>query len=401
MDAQKSRALRAARLIEAGVLANSDLGQLAKRLHISDRQLRRIMVDEIGVTPLEYAQTCRLLSAKRLLTDTRLPIGEIALVSGFKSVRRLNTVFRERYSLTPSDLRRRNRPGKTTMIRSELAYRPPFSWSHHLDFLRHRRIEGVEIIDENSYSRTAQFDGVSGVVKVSHSPDHPRLVVEVSEGLAAALPKVIGQVKRVFDLDANPAVINEALGELAAQNPGIRLPGAFDGFEAAVRAILGQQVSVKFATTLAGRLAAKFGTEIETGIPGLTHIFPTASRLSEVTQDDIASCGVIGSRSRAIAALAKEVASERLQLHPLADYEETRDRLLAIPGIGPWTAEYLCMRALSCPDAFPCEDLGVFKALGTKDRRRTTELMEKYRPWRAYAVMHLWKSLSPATPDQD
>jgi AraC family transcriptional regulator of adaptative response / DNA-3-methyladenine glycosylase II len=393
VDAQRSLALKAARLIESGALADMDLEQLALRLQISDRHLRRVMVEELGVTPVAYAQTCRLLSAKRMLTDTRLPVGEIALVSGFKSVRRMNTVFQERYALTPTDLRRSGYT-EVSSISSELGYRPPFDWAHHLDFLRNRRIEGVELIDADSYRRTARFGKSEGIVRVSHLSNRTRLVVEVSDGLAAALPKVISGVRRLFDVDANPAVINEALGDLAASHPGIRLPGAFHGFEAAVRAILGQQVSVKFATQLAGGIAARFGAPIETGIGGLTHVFPSAARLAEASQDDVASCGVIGSRARAILVLAKEVASERLVLSPLADYEETREKLVKIPGIGPWTAEYLCMRALGWPDAFPCEDLGVFKAFGTRDRKRSLEMAERYRPWRAYAVMHLWKSLS-------
>jgi AraC family transcriptional regulator of adaptative response / DNA-3-methyladenine glycosylase II len=274
-----------------------------------------------------------------------------------------------------------------------LEYKPPFEFERDLEFLRHRSIKGVERIDQHTYARTAQIEGQVGWLLVRHDPDRPRLQVAISESLVPFGSAIAERVRVVFDLDADPQIINSCLGSLALENPGLRLPGAFDGFEAAIRAILGQQITVAFATILAGRLAQKFGTPVETPVPELLFSFPTPQRIAACTQDEIASCGVIGSRSRAIIILSQELTAGRLDLKIGADYAKTRENLLKIPGIGPWTAEYLCMRALHHPDAFPAQDLGVLKALGVKKGGDTEALVEHLRPWRSYAVMHLWTSL--------
>jgi AraC family transcriptional regulator of adaptative response / DNA-3-methyladenine glycosylase II len=393
VDAQRSRARLATRLIDSGFLETSSLSGLALRLNVSDRQLRRQMQDELGFSPVKYAQTHRLLTAKRLLTDTGRPIGEIALMSGFQSVRRLNAIFKDRYAFSPKELREGKKPDQGSSTVAELSYRPPFAWIDHLQFLKNRLIQGVEFVDDLSYSRTVAIDGRTGYVRVSEANRPHRLRIELSESLAPVLTRVLRRIKRVFDLDANPIAINDVLGELSTSNPGLRLPGAFDGFEMAVRAILGQQVTVKFATTLAGRLSEAFGQNLETNHPELRSVFPTAVRLAECSQDDIARLGIIGSRARAIIALSTAISEKRLDLSPLAHFESTRSELLKLPGIGPWTAEYICMRALGYPDAFPAKDVGLLKALNVTTAQEAEILAEKYRPWRAYAVIHLWRSL--------
>ena len=461
VDAVRSRARKAARLIETGGLDGINLDAFAAQLGISERQLRRAMKEELGVAPAELAQTHRLLNAKRLLTDTRLPVGEVAMASGYSSLRRFNATFRERYGLTPTDLRKRARTASQNVVCCELFYRPPFDWDFLVRFLGNRRIAGVETIDEAGYARTVSIGGRTGCVRVTHRAERNSLAVQVSETLSPVLPKILDRVRRLFDLDADPAAISAVLGELAAPHPGTRLPGAFDGFEAVVRAILGQQVSVSFATILAGRFAEAFGTPLErmtphrvaggsdycgcapevplsrfadsptslaeergtagemTKLPAsvdcsaastrpnamerlhcgsgeLRYVFPTPEALAERTQDDVAKLGIIGSRARAILAVARELSEKRLQLNPAADYDATKEALLAIPGLGPWTAEYVSMRALSYPDAFPAGDLGVLKALGTRSQAEAIRSVEAYRPWRAYAAIHLWRSLEPA-----
>ena len=396
VDVVRSRARKAARLIETGGLDEMNLDEFAAQLGVSERQLRRAMKQELGVGPAELAQTHRLLNAKRLLTDTRMPVGEVALASGYSSLRRFNASFRERYNLTPTDLRKRAAKGTGQSVKCELFYRPPFDWDFLIGFLGHRRIEGVEWIDDGRYSRTTRIGNHGGWLTVTHQPNRNSVSVELSESLCPVLPKVLDRVRRLFDLDADPAAINGTLGELACENPGTRLPGAFDGFEAITRAIVGQQVSVKFATTLAGRIADAFGGEIETHCPALRYVFPGPEAIADCTQDDVAKLGIIGSRARAIIGVAQELTTKRLLLNPAADYEATKNALVALPGLGPWTAEYVAMRALSYPDAFPAGDLGVLKALGTRNQKEAQERAERYRPWRAYAAIHMWRSLAPA-----
>jgi AraC family transcriptional regulator of adaptative response / DNA-3-methyladenine glycosylase II len=398
VDANRRLAQSAARFIEDDRLEDASLVDLAVSLAVTDRHLRRVFQQEFGVSPVEYAQTQRLLLAKRLLTDTRLPVVDVAMASGFASLRRFNHLFRTRYRMTPSDLRRNAATaGPAERLAFDLAYRPPYDWDAMLAFLRRRAIAEVESVDGRSYVRTVRVERhgklFSGWIEVAPSRKRSTLRVAMSASLAGALPVVLARVKHLFDLACRPDEIADALGPLAAARPGLRLPGAIDGFEIAVRAILGQQVTVKAATTISGRFVRAFGEPFVTPHAALSRLFPLPAAVAALDPSDIAACGIIAARARAIVALAREVAAGRLQLHPGADVDATVAALEALPGFGPWTAQYIAMRALAWPDAFPHPDVAVLKAMREPDARRALALSEQWRPWRAYAVLHLWKSL--------
>jgi len=400
VDASSRLAQAAASLIEDRTLDAEGLEAVASHLGITDRHLRRAFGAEFGVSPVEFAQTQRLLLAKRLLTDTALPVTEIAFASGFGSLRRFNALFKQRYRLQPGQLRRHMRAAAepaADALNFELSFRPPYDWPAVSAFLGARAIAGVESFEEGCYRRTVRVvleqKEYLGWIAVSLSPKKPALRVAVSASLARVLPPVLSRVKALMDLACNPNEVALALGALAQKRPGMRVPGAFDGFEVAVRAILGQQVSVGAARTVAGRLAAALGDPVETPFGALTTVFPTATRVAETPPGRIARLGMPGARARSVLALARAVANGGLVLMPNADIEATLERLRALPGVGEWTAQYIAMRALAWPDAFPNTDLGVMKALGEKDARRVLAAGEAWRPWRAYAVMHLWNSL--------
>jgi len=402
VDANRRLAQSAARLIEDGRLQDSSLADLASGLGVTDRHLRRVFQQEFGVSPVEYAQTQRLLLAKRLLTDTNLSVVDIAMASGFASLRRFNHLFRERYRMTPGALRRSRTAGAgSDRLAFDLAYRPPYDWPAMLAFLERRAIRGVEEVARGRYRRSirlpvagARRDEVrAGWIEVAPSPRRSALRVTVSAGLAAAIPAVLARMKSLFDLACRPDEIAAVLGPLAEARPGLRLPGAVDGFEIAVRAILGQQVTVSAAATLAARFTREFGDPIETPHAGITTLFPVASRVVSLAEADIARLGIVRSRARALLALAHEVAAGRLRLDPSADVDATVAALDALPGVGPWTAQYVAMRALAWPDAFPHPDVAVVKAMGATPPARALAEAEAWRPWRSYAVMHLWKSL--------
>ena len=394
VDANRRLAQSAARMIEDGKLQDSSLEDLAAALDVTDRHLRRVFQEEFGVAPVEYAQTQRLLLAKRLLTDTSLSVLDIAMASGFASLRRFNHLFRTRYRMTPGELRRsapkRDHPDA---LGFDLAYRPPYDWDAMLAFLEKRAIAGVEAIDGHKYLRTVRAESHgkthAGWIGVALAPKRAALRVTVSASLAPALPPVLSRVKHLFDLACRPDEIADALGELAAKHPGLRLPGAMDGFELAVRAIIGQQVTVKAATRIAGRFAEAFGEPIDTPHPSLRSLFPRAGTVAALAPEDIAAKGIIKSRANAIVALAKEMAAGRLKLDPSSEIDETVKALEALPGIGPWTAQYIAMRALAWPDAFPHADVALLKAM----KAMNVKDAERWKPWRAYAVIHLWKSL--------
>jgi AraC family transcriptional regulator of adaptative response / DNA-3-methyladenine glycosylase II len=405
VDANRRLAQSAARLIEDGRLQDTNLAELAGDLAVTDRHLRRVFQQEFGVAPVEYAQTQRLLLAKRLLTDTDMPVLEVAMASGFASLRRFNHLFRERYRMTPGDLRRsRAERRPADRLAFDLAFRPPYDWPSMLAFLAKRVIPGVEAVDVKRYRRTmtlgpgpsprrgARGDEAKGWIEVSPSARRSALRVIVSTGLASALPNVLARVKNLFDLACRPDEIAGALGPLAAGNPGLRLPGAVDGFEIAVRAILGQQVTVKAGTTLASRFAKTFGEPVATPHAGLDTLFPAPERIAAASVDDIARLGIISSRARALIALAGALASGKLRLDPSADVDATVAALNELPGIGPWTAQYIAMRALAWPDAFPHPDVAALKAMNLTGKR-ALDAAEAWRPWRGYAVIHLWKSL--------
>ena len=398
VDATSRLAQAAASLMEDCTLDEAGLDSVAAQLGITDRHLRRAFGTEFGVAPVQFAQTQRLLLAKRLLTDTALPVTEVAFASGFGSVRRFNALFKQRYRLQPGQLRRKaTASGAADVLKFELSFRPPYDWPVVSAFLGARAIAGVEAVEGGRYRRTARIvvgdSEHRGWIEVGLSQKKPALRVSVSASLAKVLPPVLSRVKALMDLACHPAEVAHALGALAKRHPGLRVPGAFDGFEVAVRAILGQQVSVSAARTVAGRFAAAFGDPIETPFAALATVFPAAATVADLPYGRIALLGMPGARARSVVALARAVADGELVLLPNADIEATLERLRALPGVGEWTAQYIAMRSLAWPDAFPHTDLGVMKALCETNAKRVLAAGEAWRPWRAYAVMHLWQSL--------
>jgi len=399
IDASSRLAQGAVDLIESGAMDDGGLARLAERVGVSDRHLRRVFDAEFGVSPIEYAQTQRLLLAKRLLTDTRLPVTDVALASGFASVRRFNALFRERYRMAPSRLRSEAAGDKAAdWLAFELAYRPPYDFDAILAFLRDRAVEGIESVGDAAYVRTvAQRRGdttYAGRVEVRHHPRRHALRVAVSASLSRVVPAVLGRARHAFDLAADPREIGVALGDLARAHPGLRVPGTFDGFELAVRAIVGQQVSVKAARTLLGRLVAAHGESADLPGAGPAKLFPTARTMAALPPADLARIGLTAARTRAVHALAGAVDAGAVSLDAGADVEASMRSLVALPGIGDWTASYVAMRALRWPDAFLAGDLVVRRAMGVASAARAEAASARWRPWRAYAVMHLWKGAS-------
>ena len=397
VDAAERLARGAVNLIENGVMDDGGIEALAARVGVTGRHLRRIFEAEYGVSPVEYAQTQRLLLAKRLLTDTTLPVTEVALASGFASVRRFNDLFRTRYRMAPSRLRRDRAKGAfpATLV-FLLAYRAPYDWKAIHEFLGRRAIAGVESVSEDGYARTVAVRqrGMlhTGRVDVRHAPRRGALAISVAATLAPVVPAVLSRVKHAFDLACDPVQVAQVLGPLAARHPGLRVPGTFDGFELAVRAIVGQQVSVRGARTVLGRLTSAFGTPLAQGDGALTHLFPAPDRLAAAPAAELARVGLTGARARAIIALAQAMTEGALELEPEGDIDATLARLLALPGVGAWTAQYIAMRALRWPDAFPAGDLVVRRMLNTPRPAQALERSRQWQPWRAYAVMHLWRS---------
>jgi AraC family transcriptional regulator, regulatory protein of adaptative response / DNA-3-methyladenine glycosylase II len=376
--------------------ANRDdsVEDLASSLGVSDRHLRRVLLENLGVTPIQLAQTHRLLLAKQLLTDTTLPIIEVAFASGFNSLRRFNALFRERYSLAPKMLREKNRSAKDLpSCICRLFYRPPFDWGSLLAFFSRRVFAGVELVDDEKYQRTVGIASHKGWISVTNDPAQSALRVEVSISLLPVLMQVLARLRRLFDLTATPQQITTHLGSFAENHPGLRVPGAFDGFEMALRAILGQQISVKAATTFAARLTNRFGEPIVSPLPGLTHLTPTASVIAAASVDELTRIGITQSRARSILAMAQAVARGSVTLDVAVSIDQALAKLKELPGIGDWTVQYFAMRVFGWPDAFPYCDLGILKALHTNKPRQALAMAESWRPWRAYAAMHLWKSL--------
>jgi len=395
IDAGSRLAAGAVDLIEGGVLDDEGMAGLAARVGVSDRHLRRLFETEFGVSPIAYAQTHRLLLAKQLLTDSSLPVTEIAHASGFASVRRFNALFASRYRMSPSRLRRAAKPGAVDGLAFELAYRPPYAFDTVLAFLGARAIDGLESVAGRTYTRTLDIarggDVHAGRIAVSHLPRRGALRVVLSPALARVVPAVLARVRQLFDLAADPLEIASALGPLAAGHEGLRVPGAVDGFELATRAIVGQQVSVKAARTLLGRLAATAGAPLDDGLPGPALRFPSAAAIASMPVADLARIGLVRTRADALRRLANEVAGGALRLDPGAEVESTLAALVALPGVGPWTANYIAMRALRWPDAFLAGDLIVRRQLGVRTAAEAERASAAWRPWRAYAVMHLWR----------
>lgn len=399
-DAHRVASLIAYRIDEGMLDDAPGLERVAEQFGWSSRQIRRVVRKELGVSPMELVLTRRLLLAKQLLTETDLAITEVAFASGFASLRRFNDAFSGRYGMPPSRFRKaaeRGIPAGAGSFTLQLSYRPPFDWTALLEFVGRRALVGVESVTGESYARTVRLGAQTGSVLVRHVPERRALAVEISHSLMSAVPPLLGRLRNFFDLSARPDLIAECLRRDAllepalSRRPGLRVPGAFDGFELAVRAILGQQVTVKAATTLAARFVDRFGEPVETPHPGLTRLTPDASRVARASADQIAELGVIESRARGIIAVAHEIVAGRLRLEPGADPGATIDQLTQLPGIGAWTAQYIAMRALRWPDAFPKEDVVVRAALGRVTAAGAEAASERWRPWRSYATMHLWQ----------
>jgi AraC family transcriptional regulator of adaptative response / DNA-3-methyladenine glycosylase II len=396
---------RALRLIAHGGLDESNPDALAARLGIGARQLRRLFATHLGASPVAIARARRVHFARRLLDETELPITQVAFSAGFASIRQFNHAVRATFGAAPSALRKRRAPQASAadgdQLTVRLPYRPPFDWAAMVGFLLPRATPGVEVVTAASYTRTIAIDGVAGTIEVRPGPDgsapsHLCLTVQLPGH--EHLMRVVDRVRRMFDLDADPLPITQHLRSSPELAPhvracaGVRVPGAWDGFELAVRAVLGQQVTVRGATTLAGRLVQKFGLPLgPSGSGMLTHLFPRAAELSCA---DLGSIGLPSARAATIRALAVQVCSGELVLDASSGPDETVSRLCKIPGIGEWTAQYIAMRALNEPDAFPATDLGLRRALGNGagpvSAQSLARLAEGWRPWRAYAAMCLW-----------
>jgi AraC family transcriptional regulator, regulatory protein of adaptative response / DNA-3-methyladenine glycosylase II len=392
---------RALRLIGEGALDSDGVEELADRLGVTARHLRRLFLQHLGATPLDVALTRRVHFAKKLLDETSLSCHEVAFASGFGSLRRFNSQIQRTYSRTPTELRRltrRNAVSDAESYRFRLAYRPPYDWDALLAFLAARATPGVEAVEGSHYRRTVAVDGAHGTIDVSRLESSDGLALEVRFPDPRALLFVVERVRRVFDLGADPAAIAASLGSdpllraPLAKHPGIRTPGGWDGFELGVRAVLGQQISVRAATTIAGRIVSLFGTAVAPS-HGLDHLFPTPA---ELAQAPLERAGVMPSRAAAIRSLACAVADGAVAFGACVDGRATVEKLMELPGFGAFTAEYIAMRALGEPDAFPSGDLILRRAAGDVTSRELDKRSEAWRPWRAYAVMLLWQQATDA-----
>lgn len=394
---------RALRLIEMGALDDASIDALALRLGVGERQLRRLFRQHLGASPVSVAQTRRVLLAKQLIHETRMPMAEIAFASGFGSIRRFNEIFQSLYHRAPSELRRARQPeisvgadGELTLL---LRYRPPYDWEAMLQFLRRRAITGIEEVTDRTYARSIQFDGAQGTVLVEPTGS-AALRVTIRLPALTALPKIIARLRRVFDLAADTDAIaahlakDPALAPLIKARPGLRVPGAWDGFELAVRAVLGQQITVVAASRIAGRLVEKYGEPMARPVGSITHVFPLPQTLAGRKLEDL---GMPRSRVETLSALAAAVVADPHFFDANRDLSEAIAQLRAVKGVGDWTAQYIALRQLREPDAFPHGDVALIRALQACEglRRTSTELLARadvWRPWRAYAAQHLWSA---------
>jgi AraC family transcriptional regulator, regulatory protein of adaptative response / DNA-3-methyladenine glycosylase II len=393
---------RALALIADGGLDGGEAGveALAARLGLGGRQLRRLFQQHLGASPVAVAQTRRVLFAKQLIQETRMPMTEVALAAGFGSIRRFNETFRGLFGRPPSALRRRSAVPSSAAdagVTVRLRYRPPYDWPAMLDHLAVRAVDGVEEVAGGAYRRTVLHEGRLGTVEVRHEPARDNLAVTVRFPCVRALPAVLARVRRVFDVGADIETIgahlsrDPFLARLVARRPGLRAPGGWDGFELAVRAILGQQVTVAAARRLASRLVALCGDVLPRPDGLLSHAFPSPERVAGA---DLGALGMPAARRSALKALAEAAIADGDLFRPLGTVEEAIARLRAIRGVGEWTAQYIALRALRETDAFPAGDVGLLRGAATRGRRPTAAALlqraEHWRPWRAYAAQHLW-----------
>lgn len=382
---------RALRLIAEGALDSNGVDALSDRLGVTPRHLSRLFMQHLGASPKAIAQTRRLHFAKKLLDETDLSMTDIALSAGYGSVRRFNDHFRTVYSRTPSELRRQHSDARSSGFAINLRYRPPYDYEGVLSFLGARAVPGVERVEGGIYSREVDIDGETGHISVSHDASRHQLCCEIDIGNSRLLMRVVQRIRRMFDLDADPLEIccslnaDPVLAALVARNPGLRIPGTWEPFEVAVRAIVGQQVSVKGATTVMGRIASMYGSHADGRLA-----FPSAEKLATLRPADLP---MPKTRAMAIRSLAAAVSSGDIDFAE-DDGANLMAQLTAIKGIGSWTAQYIAMRAINDPDAFLHNDLVLLKVarhkLGIDSASALLARAESWRPWRAYAGMHLW-----------
>jgi len=394
---------RALKLIEGGLLQDHPVDELARRVGVGARQLRRLFVERLGAPPIDVHTTRRLLFAKQLLTETNMPVTQIALASGFSSLRRFNAAFAQANRIAPRDLRRKPHAAGSDSLVLRLHYRPPYDFSSLLAFLRGRALPGIEVVDDESYSRVFGPAHAPGWLRLSAWPAQEHaLRLQLHCPQPADMLSVVTRIRRMFDLDADPQAIAAALQTTVPMRaslrkyPGLRLPGSWDGFEVAVRAILGQQVSVAAARTLASRIVHRYGQTLPVQVaPGLECLFPTPEALADA---DLNALGITTARAQSIRGVARAVLDGRVDFRVEQSLDEFVQRWVALPGIGEWTAHYMAMRGLSHPDAFPAADLILRRAAASDGNTLSTkalmQIAEAWRPWRAYAVMHLWRSVS-------
>ncbi|WP_195198710.1 DNA-3-methyladenine glycosylase 2 family protein [Faecalispora jeddahensis] len=406
VDAVSSLAQRAARLLEENCGSEQSMAELAGQLGCTDRHLRRAFAAEYHVTPIQYLQTCRLLLAKNLLTDTELSVIDVAMASGFGSLRRFNDLFQKHYRLAPTALRRQAAGKKEphSDVTVALGYRPPYQWQQILDFLALRAIPGVETVSNGEYLRTVCLKSgdrqVYGWVRIGHQPQKNVLTVTLNDFLLPVLPQVLSRIRHLFDLYCDPDAVYDGLASMNHIRPGLcvrgtRVPGSFDPFEMTVRAVLGQQITVKGARTLAARLVSAYGTPIQTGIEGLTHTFPSPEAMlafDGTIGNHLGPLGITGARANTILELARAFVLGTIDFSFCPQPETELQKLMGIPGIGPWTAQYVAMRAMGWTDAFPHTDYGIQKALAPRTSKEILDLAETWRPWRSYATVNLWNS---------
>ena len=416
-DASYILAHQAARLLdepEAWGDAAPSVELLAAKLGVSDRHVRRIFETQFGVSPMQYLQTRRLLTAKQLLADTALPITQIALISGYASVRRFNAAFVGHYGLNPTQLRRQGSTPSDQGITVKLGYRPPYDVAAMVAFFKKRQIHAIEFVaDEPAQARLGRTFRIetggkvhAGWLMASFDENRSHVLLRISDSLREVLPLVIRRVRAMLDLDADPQAINAVLHDSFPGGDGLRVPGAMDGYELAVRAVLGQQITVAAARTLAQRMVDKLGEAVDTPWPGLTRLFPAAAVLAQASGDALGQLGIVRQRQAAIVGIAQAVAEKRVYLHSGADVNATIAALKELPGIGDWTAQYIAMRALRWPDAFPAGDVALHKALGVQGLKNPAKEAEQaslaWKPWRSYAVIRAWSGAMEApTPPPD
>jgi AraC family transcriptional regulator of adaptative response / DNA-3-methyladenine glycosylase II len=407
-DVSADAAGRAMRLIADGVVDREGVDGLARHIGYTTRHLSRILTQELGAGPLALARAKRAQTARVLLETSDLGAADVAFAAGFSSVRQFNETVREVYASTPTQLRGgRGSGSKGGILQLRLAVRTPFAGRPLLGFLATRAVPGVEVAVDTTYARTLRLPHGTGTVELEltdHSDEGRTAFVPATFRLSDLrdLAAAVERVRRLIDADCDPVAITDAfagdpvLGPRVREIPGLRVPGHVDGDELAVRAVLGQQVTVAAARTAAGRLTEQYGERLESPVDGLTHVFPTAARLAELEPE---SLPMPRSRGRALIALCRSLADGELRLDRGADRDDVRRDLLAISGVGPWTADYIALRALGHPDVFLPTDIGIRDALRLlgRDPGEAADLAERWRPWRSYAQLHLWQTLSPTT----